>query len=482
MCDAQPFSGRTAGTAPTGAPRRRGAIAVFAAALMVAMLAMVAFSVDVGYIATAQTELQRSVDAGALAGAGVLAYGADTATNAARSYLQQNHVAKRQVENSDIEIDVGHWDETARSFAPSTEVPSAIRVRAQRNDERLFFAPVIGSNVFDISAEAIAMYRPRDIVLVLDYSASMNDDSEFMHISSIGQPAVEANLLEIYNELGAPTFGNMQWTPVYNSSSNNLVVKQALGLANAAGNTVVPYPYPQGSWDEYINYVRTSSYIYNAGYRRRYGYLTLMNYILEKRPMVSESPDLWQTSEQPITALKNAVTVFLSYLQEVDTDDRLGLAVYTAADGTAVVESSLTSDFQSIEDISRQRQAGHYDRFTNIGAGLQKAHEELTNNARPGAFKLIILMTDGLPNRPTNEATGTQFALDQAELCAQKHYPVVTISLGAGADAALMQQIADMTAGVHFNVPGGRPIAEVEEDLKEVFRKVADDRPLKLVQ
>ena len=39
-----------------------------------------------------------------------------------------------------------------------------------------------------------------------------------------------------------------------------------------------------------------------------------------------------------------------------------------------------------------------------------------------------------------------------------------------------------MTGGVYFRVPGGRPIAEVEEDLRETFRKIAEERPLMMVQ
>jgi hypothetical protein len=45
-----------------------------------------------------------------------------------------------------------------------------------------------------------------------------------------------------------------------------------------------------------------------------------------------------------------------------------------------------------------------------------------------------------------------------------------------------MQQIADMTGGAHFNIPGGGTVDEYEEDLKEVFREIADHRPLKLVK
>jgi hypothetical protein len=45
-----------------------------------------------------------------------------------------------------------------------------------------------------------------------------------------------------------------------------------------------------------------------------------------------------------------------------------------------------------------------------------------------------------------------------------------------------MQQIADITGGEHFNVPGGASVAEYAEDLKQIFGKIASDRPLKLIE
>jgi Flp pilus assembly protein TadG len=53
---------------------RRGTVSVLAAVLMIALLGMVAFAVDLGYLATSQTELQRSADASALAAAYQLIY------------------------------------------------------------------------------------------------------------------------------------------------------------------------------------------------------------------------------------------------------------------------------------------------------------------------------------------------------------------------------------------------------------------------
>jgi len=452
---------------------RRGAIIVLFAVLLVGVMAMLAFAIDLGYILTSRTDIQRSVDCGALAGAGMLVDGEDAAIAAVHSYVQANRVTGSPVETEQIEIETGSWDETTRTLVPATSYPSAVRVVARMQNRQLFFASILGSNTFDIEAEAIAVYQPRDIMIVLDYSGSMNDDSELKSIGNLGRAAIEANLLEIYQELGSPTYGSMQYTPQYISTTNTNRIKRALGLNG------VPYPYPGGSWDEYIQYVKTDNDVSSAGYRKKYGYLTLVNYWLEKREAYNETPDLWQTSEQPITAVKDAVRVFLAYVQEVDTADRVGLSTYTSAGGDAVLETGLTENMQLVEDISRQRQAGHYQSMTNIGAGLHEARLELDNNARPGALKLIILMTDGMANRPSGNANG--YLLQEAQLCQDAGYPVVTVSLGAGADTSIMQQVADITGGVHFNIPGGQTVAEYEEDLKDVFREIAKDRPLKLV-
>ena len=59
---------------------------------------------------------------------------------------------------------------------------------------------------------------------------------------------------------------------------------------------------------------------------------------------------------------------------------------------------------------------------------------------------------------------------------------MVAISLGAGADTALMEQVAEITESRHFNVPGGAVIGDYRDGLMQVFREIADARPLKLVQ
>ena len=74
-------SARANGVPVDNKETRRGTIVVFSAFLMICMMAMLAFSVDLGYIYTTQAELQRSVDAAALAGAGGLVDGQDEANS-----------------------------------------------------------------------------------------------------------------------------------------------------------------------------------------------------------------------------------------------------------------------------------------------------------------------------------------------------------------------------------------------------------------
>ena len=457
--------------------RRRGAVLVLITIMIVAVVGFVALGVDVGYVAAVRTELKRSTDAGALAGAGALVEGHQVAISRVHEFLRRNPVGGREIQADDVQIELGHWNINNRSFLPSDELPSAIRVRVKHENQPLFFARVLGQDHFDLYDESIAMYQPRDIMLVLDCSASMNDDSELRSIPKMGQTHVLNNLEQIYEELGSPKYGKMKWDQTLSSSWTNSKIRTELGLDK------VPYPFPSGSWDDYISYVKGSSGSQlPTSYRHHYGYLTFMNYLLERQPGANQTPGLWQTSQQPITAVKNAVTVFLSYLQEVDTDDRLGLSIYTASDGTAVLEQSLTRNFSVIETKSRQRQAGHYDQYTNIGDGMKVARQEIVNHARPGAFRMIVLMTDGIANRPSNESYARSYALQEANKAASARIPIVTVSFGAEADKNLMQQIADITGGIHFNVPGGSNVAQYEEELKEVFRKIADDRPLKLVK
>ncbi|HZZ71058.1 MAG TPA: pilus assembly protein TadG-related protein [Pirellulales bacterium] len=458
---------------------RRGAIAAFAAFMMVIVVGMVAFGIDLGYIVNTRTELQKAADAAAFAGASQLVNGTAAAQTEAMTYLALNPVGGRTMTSSNAVLQYGNWDLTTRTFSQSAVTPNALKVTLTDDSQPLFFGKIFGRATFTTSTSAIAIYQPRDIALVLDYSASMAYDSQFRNISLLGQTEIETNLQQIYTELGSPKFGSLTFNPVSygTASTSNTTVINHFGLNK------VNYPYPAGSWSEYVDFVQTDSYINSAGYRNCYGYMTWVDYVLSKHPGHSDTPALANVSEQPVTALKDAVDDFLAYLTEHCAGDQVSLSIYTYSDGTATLEQGLTPTFSKVSAITRARQAGHYLSGTNISAGMTQGRTDLQKNARVGSLKMMVVMTDGVVNLPSGNTTSDKAAcVTEATKCAGARIPIVTISLGALADTALMQQLATVSNGAAFVVQGGQPIADVRTQLEQVFAQVAADRPLKLVQ
>lgn len=582
--------GTTCRTRHHGAARnqRRGNIVVFSAFLMVIMMAMLALSVDVGYVFTMQSQLQRAVDAAALAGAQDLVHGVEQAENRATEYLMRNPVgssmtfldesqlaanvaAFKSRYANDLTVQFGNWNPTTRTFTQTTVNPSALSVTMTYPNMPFFFGRVLGQDQFSITASATAMFQPRDIVLVLDFSASMNDDTLFGAIGRLSREVVEQSLLNCWNDLGPPTYGCLQFTPqwavargvsedrsrgiphitveyrntqVYVTSTRNLktvclefsngttqsfnpsntstgtfagtgrnagrritkvwvnswnntrmfgsygelfdfstntIFKKALGLDTVA------YPYPNGgSWDGFISYCTSSSgQNYSAGYQYKFGGMNLMNYWLDKYPAYRQVPDLWKVRAEPMYGLKYAVNVFADFIKSVDTQDRVGLVIYNAPNGDALLESPLTEDIDTIVDIVKHRQSGHYHSYTNIGAGMKLGREHLDAYGRANAFKMIVLMTDGLANWHNGRydvAAANNMVMQEAALAAARKYKIMAIALGAEADASSMQVVAQTTNGKYYRVPGGANHEVMHDQLYEAFKEIADARPLLLVK
>ncbi|MGA2070592.1 MAG: VWA domain-containing protein [Sedimentisphaerales bacterium] len=463
--------------------RRKGVVLVFVAIVLVCLIGIMALALDVGYLYNIKADLQVAVDDAALAGAGGLSTDQATARARAIDIAQKNYANGLPVilQNSDVQL--GLWD-SVTGFTPvnsPTARANAVKVDAKLMGTKTIFAGVLGIKSVNVGASSIAVFGARDIVLTLDYSGSMSYDSQFIHKQQMGLTAVEGYLDQSWQDLsylwqkpGSPLYGTGLLQKKTYISNNNTVILNTLGLRN------VPYPYPSGSWNEYINYVKTDSYVGQAGYQNYYGYRTLLNYWQNQQEMASQTPDLWQTHEQPITAVKDAVTLFLAYMDELRTDDRLGLVSYTYTNGGGHLEQQLTDDYTLIESRSRHMQAGNYFDTTNIAGGIATALTELQTRGRTGALRLIVLLTDGQANYP-DPWTAKDLARAQAQQAANNNIPILTICLGADADTELMQDIADISKGAYFVIPGGHSVDEYKQQLDDIFAQIASRRPLRLV-
>lgn len=165
--------------------KRKGSIVVLAAFFMIAMLAFVAFAVDLGYLYNVRTEAQSCADAAALAAAWEIIgearlrgddieYETD-ARNKAMQFATLNEVAQvahsldaNWLNDIDGEIVIGRIDDPSNRNDPMVlndpRGPNAITVRVRRSASRngevnLFFAQTLGANTAEVTAEATATFR-----------------------------------------------------------------------------------------------------------------------------------------------------------------------------------------------------------------------------------------------------------------------------------------------------------------------------------
>jgi hypothetical protein len=83
---------------------------------------------------------------------------------------------------------------------------------------------------------------------------------------------------------------------------------------------------------------------------------------------------------------------------------------------------------------------------TDISDALKEALSELQNSAdfRPGAKKAIVLFTDGVPNLPTDEATGKADALAQATIAGSAGVNIPIYTIGLSQNPAIQGQEATL--------------------------------------
>lgn len=171
------------------ARRRRGSILPIVAVSFVALCGFAALAVDVGMIAVAKTQIQNAADSAALSAARTFDGSGDSsllssATQNANNAGTVNKVLGKSVTSSQITLRHGayHYDPSAQKFVPQYPAVAPdnynLTEATVNHSAQSAFASVLGLTSFPITATAVAAHRPRDVAVVLDFSGSMNDESD----------------------------------------------------------------------------------------------------------------------------------------------------------------------------------------------------------------------------------------------------------------------------------------------------------------
>lgn len=180
---------------------REGSILILSAVFLTVVFAMVAFSVDMGFILLVDVQMQNAADATALAT--LMAYRDQGATSDVESSAKAsglevaalNSLTYSNAINSN-QISFGYWDSESRVFTSPATTPNAVKVHASLTDDKsnalpLFFGPVIGHKKSNLSAESIAAFPPvvsREVIPLALRNPSFGVVSPTIYASNPGKP------------------------------------------------------------------------------------------------------------------------------------------------------------------------------------------------------------------------------------------------------------------------------------------------------
>jgi hypothetical protein len=155
------------------------------------------------------------------------------------------------------------------------------------------------------------------------------------------------------------------------------------------------------------------------------------------------------------------------------TYDQMALISYSS---TASTDQPLGSAFGAGSAFETAVNAMTPGGSTNISAALDLAHQQLVGpSVDSRTARIVVLLTDGIPNLPVNTTVGQSEARARAQEIADDGIRIYVIGLGQGVDDALLQDIAAIGSGVYLNAPAAA-------DLDAAFQTIANLAHARLAQ
>jgi Flp pilus assembly protein TadG len=178
----------------TSTPTRGGSVLPLMAVSLVAVFGFVALAIDLGMVALARTQYQNAADAAAMAGArtldGTASGNVSAATANATSAAIANTILSGTIPAGQVAVQHGayHYNNSNQSFVPQLPAVAPDNYNLTQvtiaGSASTAFARVLNLTSTNLTVTSQAAYRPRDVAIVLDFSGSMNNESDLWNCES----------------------------------------------------------------------------------------------------------------------------------------------------------------------------------------------------------------------------------------------------------------------------------------------------------
>lgn len=405
----------------------RGAILLLTAFLLVFLLGVIAFSVDLGYVVLARTQLQCAADSAALAAGATMGSSEEDSIASGTKYASLNRVGNHQVVVAPSDFIYGTWDTTTRTFTPNASgLGNAVKITARADNTTsgevpLFFGAVFGLHSVHAQASAVATCNPRDICFVVDLSSSMNDDTDPVNTASINAkyPGVGTQMMQkFFNDLNYGTYpGNQEkigyplittskisdfYSNITNTSTSPLMHKNQPRTVTVSGSTYT-YTVP----DQYQIYIKgekfpdgstvTSSTADTTATATAKAYKWVIEEQMAGKSGSPAVPGLMKKAQPPLDGSNSAYyTYWKAFIDYLGTSKQLGYYNYVGKIepcGRDIAPFAGTSSLLSPISVDSPFYV-HHTESTDAGNFEFPAAEMPTHSARRSLISAIKVVMD----------------------------------------------------------------------------------------
>lgn len=175
----------------------------------------------------------------------------------------------------------------------------------------------------------------------------------------------------------------------------------------------------------------------------------------------------------PIQPLEDAQRGTIAFINTLNcANDRVGLVDFY---GHAELTNSLTTDFDSVR---ANVNLPWIDEWTNTGAGIDKARQELNEHGRDGIKHVIVVLSDGNPTRPGSDSDDAiAYATQRADSAKDDGISIYTIGFGHDVNPDFLRSIASDPSNYYY-APTSADIENAYLSLAQTVCKSENTKPV----